>query len=332
MSCRKRSQVWLHFTPVDNEKGKCDVCKSSFSHRGGSVSNLRKHLQTRHPTLLEEPAAKRSTLSNESSSQPHISQQPSSQSSTTQPSTSQSFISQNLTNQTSTSQTSTSQRRQGTLTTYITRPTPITRQKKLDRALLKMIVKDFQAFSIVEDKGFREFSSLLDPSYPLPSRTTLSKSYLQNIYDDVKQQVKEKLANADSITLTCDGWTSLTNESYMVLTAHYISSDWVLKTYLLDCFPVTESHIAEFLRNEILNVVSSWGIAEKIYCIVTDNAANMKSAANFGTHLQKKKIVMYFHHSSLATSKLNTIHTQLGFDTSNLRMTVKTDGIPHITC
>ena len=47
------------------------------------------------------------------------------------------------------------------------------RKEMIDGALLDMIVKDCQPFSIVEDVGFKKFVSLLDPNYILPSRKAL---------------------------------------------------------------------------------------------------------------------------------------------------------------
>lgn len=44
------------------------------------------------------------------------------------------------------------------------------RKQELDEALVTMIVKDTQPFSIVEDVGFRDFVQKLDPSYVLPTR------------------------------------------------------------------------------------------------------------------------------------------------------------------
>lgn len=42
-----------------------------------------------------------------------------------------------------------------------------TRKQELDEALVTMIVKDTQPFSVVEDVGFRD---KLDPTYVLPTR------------------------------------------------------------------------------------------------------------------------------------------------------------------
>lgn len=57
---QKKSAVWLHFTPVSDVKAKCNLCKTIYSYRGGSVSNLRKHLKTKHGSvLIDEPATKK---------------------------------------------------------------------------------------------------------------------------------------------------------------------------------------------------------------------------------------------------------------------------------
>ncbi|KAI4809286.1 hypothetical protein KUCAC02_018186, partial [Chaenocephalus aceratus] len=45
-----------------------------------------------------------------------------------------------------------------------------TRKQDLDEALVKLIVKDTQPFSVVEDVGFRAFVALLDPNYVTPTR------------------------------------------------------------------------------------------------------------------------------------------------------------------
>lgn len=57
---QKRSIVWVHFTPIEGtEKAQCNICRTTYSFKGGATCNLRKHLHSRHPTvLLEEPEQK----------------------------------------------------------------------------------------------------------------------------------------------------------------------------------------------------------------------------------------------------------------------------------
>lgn len=108
-----------------------------------------------------------------------------------------------------------------------------------------MIAADFQPFSIVEDRGFRAHTQALDPSYVLPSRSTISKQLLPNLFEKVKADLLEQIKAAPAVCLTTDCWTSNTTTSYMSVTCHYIGSDFKLKSNLLDCFVVTEQHTSE---------------------------------------------------------------------------------------
>lgn len=50
----KRSDIWLHFTIVSTGLAKCNICASKYSYKGGSTSNLKKHLLTKHHTVLQK--------------------------------------------------------------------------------------------------------------------------------------------------------------------------------------------------------------------------------------------------------------------------------------
>lgn len=52
------------------------------------------------------------------------------------------------------------------------------KKKRLDEALLKMTVKDLQPLSLVENEGFKQLVSLLDPRYTPPSRRDLVRTQL----------------------------------------------------------------------------------------------------------------------------------------------------------
>lgn len=63
MDSQKRSAIWIYFSSVANEKAKCNLCKNIYSFRG-SVTNLRKHIKSKHPTMMvdDEPKMKRQSL------------------------------------------------------------------------------------------------------------------------------------------------------------------------------------------------------------------------------------------------------------------------------
>ncbi|CAG4938799.1 unnamed protein product [Parnassius apollo] len=65
----------------------------------------------------------------------------------------------------------------------VKKPLPLIRTQQLDEQLIKMIAKGYHAFRLVEEKEFRKFVDMLNPSYKLPTRKTLSESLLPKLYN-----------------------------------------------------------------------------------------------------------------------------------------------------
>ncbi len=53
-----------------------------------------------------------------------------------------------------------------------------------------------------------------------------------------KAKVEEGLSTAESIAITTDGWTSRATDSYMTITAHYITGNWQIANHVLQTRPV----------------------------------------------------------------------------------------------
>ncbi|KAM8836941.1 E3 SUMO-protein ligase ZBED1-like [Spinachia spinachia] len=89
-----------------------------------------------------------------------------------------------------------------------------TRKRELDKALVSMIVKDTQPFSIVDDVGFRALVSKLDPIYILPTRQAL-KAMVEAKYESAKEKAKAEVAKVAAVSLTSDMWTSINMDAYL---------------------------------------------------------------------------------------------------------------------
>ncbi|KAK3888619.1 hypothetical protein Pcinc_007344 [Petrolisthes cinctipes] len=105
--------------------------------------------------------------------------------------------------------------------------TPL-RQNMIDEELAKMIAKDFQPFSVVEDKGFKNYCLALNPSYVLPARKTLSQKIIPKLYDRQRESLQAELSKASAVCITSDSWTSRATSSFMAVTCHYIE-DYKMK-------------------------------------------------------------------------------------------------------
>ena len=78
---------------------------------------------------------------------------------------------------------------------------------------------------MVEDKGFRKFTTLLDSRYEPPSRRIITHSMLPTKYEETKKRVQQKLEEMSTVALTTDIWSSRQGLSYCCLTAHAISAE-----------------------------------------------------------------------------------------------------------
>lgn len=178
---------------------------------------------------------------------------------------------------------------------------------------------------------------LLNPAYSLPTRKTISTSLIPKLYNKVAVVVKIKLSQAEAVCLTTDGWTSINNESFIAVTAHFFNDSFELCSVLLRCSEFYERHTAEKVSEHLLKTAKDWDISNKISAIVTDNAANMTAAVRLcewrhvqcfarsvnlvaqagigeihNIVLKIKAIVVFFKRGSQALNKLHTMQDQLG--------------------
>lgn len=131
----------------------------------------------------------------------------------------------------------------------------------------------------MEDEGFISFVKALNPSYELPNRQTISKTLIPGMYEKCRYNLKEVFLNQKPyVCITTDCWTSLNNDSFMAVTAHFVNNNFEIKTALLSCAVFYESHTSENLVKELLAIGEEWGINDRVVLAVSDNAANIKSA------------------------------------------------------
>uniref|UniRef100_A0A3B5QKN7 HAT C-terminal dimerisation domain-containing protein n=1 Tax=Xiphophorus maculatus TaxID=8083 RepID=A0A3B5QKN7_XIPMA len=119
----------------------------------------------------------------------------------------------------------------------------------LDEALVSMIVKDIQPFTIVDDVGFRTFVQVCD--------------------------AKAKVEKVAAVSLTSDMWTSINMDAYLAVTCHFVEENEKLSSVLLGVQAFPQSHTAENIVCVKASLMEEWGISGKVTCMVTDSAPNM---------------------------------------------------------
>lgn len=332
MAPRCDSEVWRHFVE-DDKDAKCRYCGVKI--KKAVTSNMRRHLQRFHRSVVPK-TRKPVSISTASSVpiDPEITSEPVSDDPIPGPSivtvTRQDRIDQHF---------------------PVRAPLTTHAKHKLDNTLMRMICREYFPFSIVEGEDFREFIYLLNPNYQPPCRKTLSKSLLPSLYNQTFEKIKDTISSVESVALTSDGWTNINNVSFFAVTVHFISNEFKLTSFMLECGEFDNQHTGKNIAEWLKTVLSKFEIPlSKVSAITTDNASNMKTAANelnirhfscFAHSLNLvvqhaiqdsiqeivenvKSIVMFFKKSSSATLKLTQLQESLNMEKLKLKQYVVT--------
>ncbi|XP_039949753.1 zinc finger BED domain-containing protein 4-like [Bactrocera tryoni] len=164
---------------------------------------------------------------------------------------------------------------------------------KINNALVYMVCKDNQPFTIVENEGFRNFLKVIEPRYKLPNKTTLTR-WVDDKYAALSGIIREKLSGIENLTLTTDMWSeSMSMRSFLGVTAHFgVGSE--LFSITLGVSQSNERHTSQHIAEMLLNTCDEWSIdKDQISAVVTDNAPNMVKAVELA--FGKKHIPCFAH-------------------------------------
>ncbi|CAB3234982.1 unnamed protein product [Arctia plantaginis] len=287
MPRREANPYWDHFDKKDETMGICKYCSQCISYKS-TTGNLRSHLKKKHPYILANDIIITPPVPPSQQMLPQPPQeietteaivQFTTTSSTTATAELPSSFHSSITASTSgTCNVPARRRRQRTINSYIPKPITQEMKKKIDRDLLDLFIDDMQPFSMVNDKGFQKLLSWI-PGYTPPSRKTISNSLIPALFEKTWNECREIL-DTETVTacITTDCWTSNNNDSFVAVTAHYISPKFKFKSILLDCKGCPGSHTSELLAQQIKGIVLKWNLLDKVNFAVSDNAHNICNA------------------------------------------------------
>ena len=149
--------------------------------------------------------------------------------------------------------------------------------------LTKWVVMRSEPFSHVEDVNFRDIVDLFDPNAPVFAAETI-KSNIVSLSLRFKEVVKKDLKN-ETLNLTTDHWTSPDGKSYCALTAHWINSEFELKSIVLGIFlySLDDSRSKSLLVDFLLQLFEEFGFDElNVLSCVSDTTSSVNK---FGIYL-----------------------------------------------
>lgn len=97
------------------------------------------------------------------------------------------------------------------------------------------IAKDMQPYAMVQGAGFHSVIKALEPRYKIHSCKHFSNMVIPALYEETRRGIVKELSDIVyvALTSTSDGWTSRAPESFLTVTAHYITSEWEMKSSVL---------------------------------------------------------------------------------------------------
>jgi hypothetical protein len=193
-------------------------------------------------------------------------------------------------------------------------------QETATRHFIKWIVCDLQPFTTAESPELHNFVECLNPQYRLPSRNQ-AKNLVMDRFTNAKVITSSILQDAPgSITLTTDIWTSVANDSYLGLTAHFIDSDWVMQHLTLTVEPLPNPHTGAVLKDTIMEILDEFGVTAKFHALVTDNAANMVKAFELLEEEMFTRFNQQIYHIRCSAHIFNlAVQKGLGIDDDDVR-------------
>ncbi|XP_015373777.1 PREDICTED: zinc finger BED domain-containing protein 1-like [Diuraphis noxia] len=151
--------------------------------------------------------------------------------------------------------------------------------EKYKHAIGIWMFTDMEPYNSVERKGFKHLLSVLCPNFELPSRKYFSDHKIPQMYEIVRNCLKEKLKQVSNISLTTDYWTSVNGYPFIGLAAHTINNYWKIESFCLACTSLNVDHNNVNIKNKIKEILIDWEIDEsKIAGITTDCGSNILKA------------------------------------------------------
>lgn len=144
----------------------------------------------------------------------------------------------------------------------------------------------------------------INPKYTPPTRDYLANKLIPSRYKVEKSNVITELSDVCSVALTCDGWSSITQDHYLTITAHNIV-EGKMQQKVLKPKAVYKAQTGCVVAEEFSDVLSEFGISDKIVAITVDNAANMDVAIK---RLQFLKLCCFAHTLNLAAQSLYSLN------------------------
>ncbi|KAJ5818387.1 hypothetical protein N7474_003978 [Penicillium riverlandense] len=146
----------------------------------------------------------------------------------------------------------------------------------LERNLLRWIVQDKQAFTILESEAFQQvFEDILGVSLPFTSRATVVQR-LQDQFEIQRLGLKDSLANTCKTIAFSIDWRSQNHYPILGIIGHWLREDFYYREEVLEFGQIFGPHIGENIAATVYQTLVESDLISKLTTITGDNASNIQ--------------------------------------------------------
>ncbi|XP_037441200.1 zinc finger BED domain-containing protein RICESLEEPER 2-like [Triticum dicoccoides] len=156
--------------------------------------------------------------------------------------------------------------------TNMNRKNPEVDQGEPHKELVRIFAAHGQSPFIRAHDRFSKFVACLNPMVKMPDEYVMCR-YFKELFDKEKTNLKEKLAALGSrVCLSAYVWHYDLLSAFLCLSVHYIDGQWEKQKNIIKFRAVDPSCSGEELSQSILYAIDDWGLRDKVFSIILDDA------------------------------------------------------------
>ena len=135
-----------------------------------------------------------------------------------------------------------------------------------------MVLQHKYLFNMLEHELFNKFMRLAHHIGKKITRATVKSDCIAT-YNIEKKTLKTLLSGVDRVNITTDMWTAFQRVSYIMVTCHFMDSNWLLQKWILNFCNVPPPHSGVVIVDALRETFNDWSIMRKFFSITIDNAS-----------------------------------------------------------
>lgn len=161
-------------------------------------------------------------------------------------------------------------------------------QTEGERLLTYWLCDALKGSETVGNAHFLRFVRHLSKEFKVPSEKILRTKHVPELNRSVQfavmQSLKSNASENGTCSITTDVWSAPGKDSFMSITAHWVTKDFKRKRAALRCVRYSTAHEAADLASAVRNTCTDWGL-KNVHVAVTYSASNIILAVkNAGYH------------------------------------------------